>query len=491
MTIDAPQVVPVREGAIGQFDHEVDVVVVGGGCGGVSAAVEAATAGAEVLLLERTGGVGGASAMSGGLIYLGGGTALQTACGVEDSPEEMYKFLVAATGPGPDEQKIGAYCEGSVEHFDWIAGCGVPFKASIYQGTFPEPETDDGLMFSGGEDTYPWYEIAKPAPRAHVPQMDGKHPGERSGGWMLMHHLANTAEARGVKTRFDTSAEALVVADDGAVRGLVARQFGEQVRIRARKGVVLAAGGFIYNDELLAQHAPRLLGCNKLGTDGDDGRGILMAQAIGAAVKHMDASECAYAATTGLIAPSIVVNGKGDRFINEDTYFGRVGQAVLFNQNADSIVVFDEEVWESVPDMERGVSRGLQPSAVCATVEELEQELGLPAGCLQKTIEMYNRHAEQGADPLYGKNARWLKPLRSPFGALDMRNRGYLTAFTLGGLDTSIDGEVRHVSGDPIPGLFAAGRTTSGIPATGYLSGSSLGDGTFFGRRAGRAVARG
>src|SRR5262249_6050306 len=85
MTIDAPRVGPVREGAIGQFDQEVDVVVVGGGCGGVSAAVEAATAGAEVLLLERTGGVGGASAMSGGLIYLGGGTALQTACGVEDS----------------------------------------------------------------------------------------------------------------------------------------------------------------------------------------------------------------------------------------------------------------------------------------------------------------------------------------------------------------------------------------------------------------------
>lgn len=302
---------------------------------------------------------------------------------------------------------------------------------------------------------------------------------------MLMHHLIETAERNGVRVEFDITVERLVVDDEGAVAGLVARRFGSDVVIRAHRGVVLAAGGFVYNDSMLAQHAPMLVGLNKLGTDGDDGRAILMAQAIGAAVKHMDASECAYAGTTGLIAPSIVVNGHGQRFINEDTYFGRVGQAVLFKQNVSSLIVTDEETWEQVPPMERR----LQPTSVCATVEELEQETGLPEGSLQRTVAEYNAAAEQGVDPVFGKQAKWLKPLRSPFAAFDLRDKMFLTVFTLGGLDTTVDGEVRNVSGETISGLYAAGRTTSGIPAAGYLSGSSLGDGTFFGRRAGRAVA--
>jgi 3-oxo-5alpha-steroid 4-dehydrogenase len=486
MTDTQFDVAPLRASQVGEYDLEADVVVVGGGCGGVSAAIGAAEAGADVLLLERTGALGGASAMSGGLIYLGGGTALQKACGIEDSPEEMHKFLMAATGPGPDEAKITVYCEGSVDHYDWLVSCGVPFKASIYNGTFPEPETDDGLMYSGGEDTWPWTEIAKPAPRAHVPHMQDKSPGERSGGWMLMHHLIATAEASGVRTELNVAANRLVIDDDGEVCGINVSRFGEEMTIRARRGVVLAAGGFIYNDGMLAQHAPMLLGLNKLGTDGDDGRAILMAQALGAAVKHMDASECAYAGTTGLIAPALVVNAQGQRFINEDTYFGRVGQAVLFKQDAKSLVVLDEEIWENVPPMERM----LQPTAVCETLAELETEVGVPEGSLQRTVEEYNAGAERGADPLYGKDPRWLRPLRSPFAAIDLRDKMFLTAFTLGGLDTSVDGEVRNVSGEPIPGLFAAGRTTSGIPAAGYLSGSSLGDGTFFGRRAGRAAAR-
>lgn len=465
---------------------ETDVIVVGAGCAGLSAAVGAAVEGAEVLVLERTGGWGGASAMSGGLIYLGGGTGLQTACGFEDSPEEMYKFLMASTGPGPDEAKVRLYCDESVAHYDWLVECGVPFKPSMYTGLFPEPLSDDGLMYSGGEDTYPWNEIAQPAPRAHVPQMDDKRPGERSGGWMLMKCLVDTAERHGVAMEYDTTVQRLVVDDSGAVCGVIATQYGEERAIRARRGVVLASGGFAFNDEMLAQHAPQLIGRNKLGTDGDDGRSIRMAQSIGAGVRHMDASECAYGAVTGLIAPAIVVNATGQRFINEDTYFGRVGQAVLFNHSGISFVVLDEAIWDGVAPEYR---MGMQPTWVCATVAELEAEMELPEGTLQSTVAQYNRHAESGTDPVFGKGEKWLTPLTAPFAAIDMRS-GLLTVFTLGGLDSTVDGQVRHVSGHTIPGLFAAGRTTSGIPAGGYLSGSSLGDGTFFGRRAGQAAAR-
>ncbi|WMM74981.1 FAD-binding protein [Rhodococcus pyridinivorans] len=125
----------------------------------------------------------------------------------------------------------------------------------------------------------------------------------------------------------------------------------------------------------------------------------------------------------------------------------------------------------------------------CETVSELESEMGLPAGTLGSTVELYNRHAESGTDPVLGKKAEWVRPLRSPIAAIDLR--GMTEGFSLGRLQTSVDSEVLHVDGDPIPGLYAAGRCTSGLSAWGYCSGISLGDGSFFGRRAGmRAAAK-
>ena len=115
--------------------------------------------------------------------------------------------------------------------------------------------------------------------------------------------------------------------------------------------------------------------------------------------------------------------------------------------------------------------------------------MGLPEGALQATVEVYNRHARAGEDPVFGKDPRWVKPLDTPLAAIDLRGR--TGGFTLGGLRTDVDSSVLHVSGQPIPGLYAAGRCTSGVCAGGYASGTSLGDGSFFGRRAGIAAAAG
>lgn len=158
----------------------------------------------------------------------------------------------------------------------------------------------------------------------------------------------------------------------------------------------------------------------------------------------------------------------------------------VFHQGARCYLVLDETIFESVPEGDRW---GARPTWVGETVSELEAEMGLPAGSLQATVELYNRHAEQGEDPLFHKRAEYLRPLRSPFGAIDLTGAPYAT-FTLGGLVTSTEGEVVGPGGAPISGLFAAGRATSGIPTWGYASGTSLGDGTFFGRRAGQAAAR-
>ncbi|MFN8036323.1 MAG: FAD-dependent oxidoreductase [Acidimicrobiia bacterium] len=479
---DASPITPRRLDDVAAWDAEADVVVVGFGCAGACAAIEAADAGADVLIVERMGGAGGVSAMAGGLIYLGGGTPIQQACGFDDTPEAMFKTLMAACGPDADEEKVSAYCEGSVEHFLWLRDrAGVPFTAAFSDEPNIEAPTDAALCFSGGEDAYPLDRIAPPAPRAHKPA------APNAAGWLLMQSLANTATGAGIRTEFDSRVDRLVVDDHDGVVGLVAHRFGKEFTVRAKRAVVLAAGGFTLNDAMLEQHAPALRHVTyKIGTDADDGRGIRMAQAVGADVRRMDAAEVAVPiAPPRPLVRGILVNEHGQRFVNEDAYPGRIGQEALFHQNAHMYLVLDEELYEVN-------LLGMQATWVCETVAELEAEMGLPEGSLQATVELYNRHAERGEDPVFHKHARWLKPLTSPpYGAVDWRMSNSLyAAFTLGGLRTRVTGEVVGVDGRDVPGLFAAGRTTSGVPAWGYVSGISLGDGTFFGRLAGRKAAQ-
>jgi 3-oxo-5alpha-steroid 4-dehydrogenase len=134
---------------------------------------------------------------------------------------------------------------------------------------------------------------------------------------------------------------------------------------------------------------------------------------------------------------------------------------------------------------------GLEASWVCETVDELEAQMGLPVGGLVDTLALYNRHAELGADPVFHKRPERVRPLHPPLGAFDLRRGSAPYApFTLGGLETTVAGEVLDGVGEPIPGLFAAGRTTSGICSFGYASGLSIGDSTLFGRFAGATVAK-
>jgi 3-oxo-5alpha-steroid 4-dehydrogenase len=463
------------------WDLTADVVVAGFGAAGASAAIEGAKAGAEVLVLERAGGGGGTSANSGGLIYLGGGTPVQQACGFEDSPEDMFAFLMAACGPGADEEKVRPFCERSVEHFLWLEAEGVPFKRSFYPEPGTEPPTDDCLVYSGGEDGHPFNQIARPAPRAHKPQAPG------AAGALLMQKLLAAAERPGVTVHTDTRVATLVVDDDGRVAGVVARQLGEEILVRAKRGVVLTAGGFIRNREMIARYAPLLALCNyPLGVDGDDGAGIRMGMgAGGAAIRMETASVSIPLYPPKRLMKGILVNQQGQRFINEDSYYGRSGQVALFEQHGRAFLIVDAETY-----LVNHV--GMKAMAVEETVEELEAALALPPGSLQATLALYNRHAMGGEDPLFHKASALTVPLTvAPFGAIGCSiDNAVYAAFTLGGLHTRPSGEVLTPDGEVIPGLYAAGRTTSGIAAHGYCSGVSLADATFFGREAGRSAAR-
>jgi succinate dehydrogenase/fumarate reductase flavoprotein subunit len=454
--------------------------VVGLGAAGAAAALEASACGADTLVLERAGGGGGTSAMSGGVLYLGGGTGLQKACGFEDSAEEMYNYLMASVGPCPDEAKMRLYCDGSVDHYDWLLAQGVPFKQTYYHGTSGEPPTDDGLVWSGSEKVHPFCEIAKPAPRGHVPQI------EYQGGPLLMKVLCEAVDASPARVSPNTRCVALYQEPDGHVLGVAAEVFGEERRIRARGGVVVTTGGFVLNDEMLDRHAPLARRCSmRVAATGDDGSGIRLGMAAGADTLHMDAISISMPITQPWgLKRGVMVNAQGQRFTPEDTYYGRLGEAALLRNDGRAWMIVDDEIFEKPEYMG-------ELAAVGETISELESELALPAGSLEATLSVYNRHAANGEDPVFHKRGEYIKPLdKPPYGAFDCTTEKALYAvFTLGGLRSDVDGRILDPEGDPISGLYGAGRSTSGLSVGSYSSGLSLGDGTFFGRRAGRAAA--
>jgi 3-oxo-5alpha-steroid 4-dehydrogenase len=469
---------PIDAARLTDWDDETDVVVVGLGCAGASAAIEAAEAGADVVVLEAAAMGGGTSAMSGGLIYLGGGTPVQEACGYRDTADDMERFLLAACGPDAPADKIHAYAHGSVTHYHWLVDHGVPFEARFHPEPSREPPDDSGLVFSGGEDSWPFTDVAPAVPRGHHP----KFP-DAAGGF-LMQRLIEAVGRTTARVETDAMVERLAV-DDGAIVGVQATIDGAPRTIRARRGVVLTAGGFIFNRELVEQHCPAALRCNMpIGNPFDDGRGIAMGVGAGAQVVGLDRIEVGIPFTPPRsLVRGIVVNAAGQRFLNEDTYAGRLGQEFLLRQDGQVYFVHDDNTF--------AVNiAGYKAKWVAETAAELEQEIGLPDGSLRATLDRYNEFARTGVDPDFHKATEWVVPLEPPYGVVDLRvESSFYAPFTLGGLATDADSRVLDGDERPIPGLFAAGRTTAGIAAGGYVSGISLGDGTFFGRRAGAGAA--
>ena len=481
MARDMGNACAVRRAAdIASFDYEADVVIVGLGGAGVCAAIEARAALTEVLVLERAGAGGGTTAVSDGMMYFGGGTSLQKACGFEDTPEEMFKYLMASSGELPDEERIRAYCDGSIEHYAWLVAQGIPFKAEFYPERMLSPG-EQGLTYSGNELVHPFRDLAVPAPRAHMPQKEGQT------GAFLMEKLITSARKGGVAIETNALCETLVVADDGRVVGVAFTREGAPKYARARKGVVLTAGGFINNVDMVNQYAPNLKRARfQAATDGDDGRGIRMGMGAGGAAVRMNMGSVTlpFYPPKGLMR-GIFVNQYGQRFMAEDSYQGRAGEICLGLQDGRVWLILDDESFE------RPVFAGGEVAAVGETIEELESELGFLSGTLQSTVSIFNAHAGKGEDPLFHKAPEYVQPLATPpFGALDLSwDKAVYAAFTLGGLRTNVRAEVLTADGQPVPGLYAAGRTAASISSPGYSSGTSVGEATFFGRRAGRSAA--
>jgi 3-oxo-5alpha-steroid 4-dehydrogenase len=474
---------------VAHWDIETDVAIIGFGGAGACAAIEAHDQGAEAVIFELASASGGSTALSSAEVYLGGsgGTRVQRACGFDDSTDNMANFLMACQGEQADEAKIRAYAEGALDHFNWLVECGVPFKDSWLDERAIYAHTDDCLLFTDSQKAWPFSRDTQPVPRGHNLYVKGDN-----GGPLFMKVMTDNVERRGIRVVYESRALTLIVDDQHQVQGIVVRIDQREHCVRARSGVVLCAGGFNMNAPMVKKYAPFLTRANlPIGNPGDTGSGILMGLGVGAAAINMHEGFV----TLPFYPPAsltygILVNDKGQRFVNEDCYHGRVGYACL-NQPGERIYMV--LTVEDYGDYEK---RGLMCAAVAGTgetLQELEQELELPEGALAHTVEYYNRHAAHGDDPLFHKAAAWLKPLTLPLVALDCTpGRGALYPFfTLGGLDTLPSGEVLTPEGEIIAGLYAAGRTACGVPrrADGYGSGMSVGDATFSGRKAGAAAA--
>lgn len=467
---------------VGQVSDEVDVVVIGFGIGGGCAAVSAAAAGARVLVLERAAVAGGTTALAGGHFYLGGGTAVQQATGHPDSAEEMYKYLVAMSRD-PEHDKIRAYCEDSVEHFNWLEDLGIHFERSYYpEKAVIQPNTE-GLMYTGNEKVWPFKDMAVPAPRGHKVPV----PGDTQGAALVVDLLLKRAAELGVQIRYETGATNLVIRD-GAVSGVAWKHFGDTGVVRA-KAVVIAAGGFVMNPQMVAEYTPKL--AEKpfvLGNTYDDGLGIRLGVSAGGATKHMDqAFITAPVYPPAILLTGVIVNKLGERFVAEDSYHSRTSGFVMDQPGSAAFLIVDEAHLQR-PDFPL-----IKFIDGWETVPEMEAALGIPEGKLVATLQRYNEFAARGEDPDFHKQPEFLAPQDTgPWAAFDLSlGKAMYSGFTVGGLATSVDGEVLDERGTPIPGLYAAGACASNIAqdGKGYSSGTQLGEGSFFGRRAGAHAA--
>lgn len=528
-----------------RWDADCDVLVVGVGMAGVCAALRTAEdRSLSVIAIDRGEG-GGASKLSGGVVYMGGGTKAQKEAGIEDTPENMAEYLAFETGNIVRFDTVQRFARASTGFQDWLEKYGARFGGPATDDKTSYPD-DASLYFSGNEMTVPGRERATPVPRGHRAKPSrGGEPTELSGAYLLPPLIESMEKQSNVRFFRQTRATRMIVDADGAVVGLEVQriapgfktwrhakfmslannlivsalglggkllaavtgleQKAKPMRIRVHKGVVLSAGGFTYNREMMAKTAPDYMGSYPLGTIADDGSGIKLGMTVGAKTDHLDR----ISAWKFLYAPenwvkSCSVGPDGERLVGEEYYGARTGEAVFSKAGGKGWLVMDQPLQDAVnaeiDGMKKMFFQKVQFKAIrkdytvsAPTIEELAQKIGVPADRMAETIRTYNSHIERGEPDPLGKSEKYRRKIDTgPFYAMDIGGGLKLApipALTMGGLVVDEDtGEVLSSDGGVVKGLYAAGRTAVGICSHYYVSGLSLGDCVWSGLRAAETI---
>ena len=524
-----------------RWDEACDVLVVGVGMAGVTAALRTSEdRRLQVIAIDRGAG-GGASKLSGGVVYMGGGTRAQKEAGIHDTPENMADYLLYETGNVVRADTVRKFAAASTGFQDWLEQYGARFGGPATEAKTSYPD-DGSLYYSGNELTVPGRERATPAPRGHrAKPSKGGEPTALSGQYLLPPLIASLEAQPNARLFRQTRATRMIVDKDGAVVGIEVKRItsafarwrhakamalvnnlivstlglGAKVtstiaaleagaktqRIRVRKGVVLSAGGFTYNRVMMAKTAPEYLGSYPLGTIADDGSGIKLGMSVGAKTDMLER----ISAWKFLYAPENWVKGcsvgpDGERLVGEEYYGARTGEAVFGRAGGKAWLIMDQPLMEEVDAevaaskqlffqkmMSKAIRRDYTVSA--ENLDALAAAIGVPADRLEETIATYNARIDRGEPDPLGKSEKYRRQLDTgPFYAMNIGEGLKLApipALTMGGLVVDEDtGEVLSSEGGTVKGLYAAGRTAVGICSHYYVSGLSLGDCVWSGLRA-------
>ncbi len=479
-----------------------DVIVVGAGGAGLSAAATVAEGGLSVLVLEKMPTIGGNTLRASGL-FNAADPERQKQMGISDSPEWHYEQMMASGGGYNTPAVVRRFTEQALPTLHWLEGLGVRF--------LPQMQTTWGAEWQRG------HKPLLPRGQAYIRTLSAtvwKH-----GGTILTNTpvVALLTDAQGrvngvVAQRQKTSAwhfashgeseRAAIfgyVSLDGTSSVTVAKNASsaqssdfERVQFLARKGVVIASGGFTANPTLIARYAPRLSGMSTDSGPGNTGEMLFAAEKVGAVLTGMSFIQLVPGAPAGRnfavrldldAGRAIMVNRYGQRFIDEDSPRDRLSRAVL-NEPAGSVCVITDQRAVSAMDMvsQKDVYRGLQTGDVIRdeSLEGLARRMGLDPATLTETVKAFNVEVEKKQ----GKCARTAcSPIAEPpFWA----SRIHLTIHsTMGGIVISPEARVLKEDGTPVPGLWAAGETTGNVHGENRIGGNGVADALTFGRIAG------
>jgi 3-oxo-5alpha-steroid 4-dehydrogenase len=585
-------------------ERNYDVIVVGYGSAGAAAALEAAAGGARVLVIDGSVG-GGSTQRSGGVIYLGGGTQSQLDAGFDDDADNMYNCLKIDTEGAVDDDRLRAFCNESKANFDWMRDNGVRFadpatgKSVYWKKKASLPPGDSTLYWSGNEEAEPWCRAARPAPRGHWPWFPGcgddvikQKVQAPMRGFALFNALANSVDendnidvfphCKGIKLITDASGRVVglrvkELPDLPAMRLMnqmlygvgtmteydmsgnakretmrlsesLFEEFGTEYEVTAGKGVIITAGGYFFNEKMVAKYNPERVGNMPLGNMGDNGSGIGLGEEIGGKL-HMMSRATTWkfmAPPNGFLCGIFVDTVAARRFSNEDVYNAKLMDRQFARAGGKAWCLIDHALYKEIEDEVEdgdnelyGFQRALSVimlkagSRTANTWAELAGLCGLPVESLEDTVKRYNDDASRGGDTNFGKAPKYVRPLVEPpftavwvdvtIGAMPkaLIEAMPITAptwmpswmpmlpvikaaidsgiaippsptFSLGGLHVDIaQRALREGNMEPIPGLYAAGRSAAGVASGGYVSGLSIADAVFSGRRAGRHATMG